>query len=128
MRGALIGHSVEEWKINILKSKNNIEIDFVFYMIYINFRIDRGEAMLFTTHTFAAKYKNRHHFSKEALASLHSAHVVHQGSPLLVQTPLINFVVQFHILCQIAGPLSHHYILAKGLRNIQEIPRQLHGS
>ena len=51
-----------------------------------NFRIDRGEAMLYTTHTFAIKYKNDYHFSKEALASMHSAHVVHQGSPLLVRT------------------------------------------
>ena len=50
-----------------------------------NFRIDRGEAMLYTTHTFAAKYKNRHHFSKEVLSSLHSAQVAHQGSPLLVR-------------------------------------------
>ena len=42
--------------------------------------------MLYTDNTlWEYKYKNRHHFSKETLASLHSAHVVVQGSPLLVR-------------------------------------------
>ena len=52
--------------------------------IHKSFRIDQGKAMLFTTHTFRAGFKNRHHFSKEALASLHTSQVVVQGSPLLV--------------------------------------------
>ena len=76
-----------------------------------NFRIDRGEAMLYTTHTFAAKYKNRHHFSKEALASLHSAHVVHQGSPLLVRITVEFWYMLFDTL-PIAGSLSLNNILA----------------
>ena len=45
--------------------------------------------MLYTVYTFAAKYKNRHHFSKEALQALHLAQVVHQGSPLLVRIKMI---------------------------------------
>ena len=49
------------------------------------FRIDRGEAMLLQADMVRAKYKNRHHFSKEALASLHTSQVVVQGSPLLVR-------------------------------------------
>ena len=48
------------------------------------FRLDRGEAMLFSATLKKALYKNRHHFSKEALATLHSSHIVTQGSPLLV--------------------------------------------
>ena len=71
-----------------------------------NFRIDRGEAMLYTTHTWAAKYKNRHHFSKEALASLHSAHVVHQGSPLLVKY-LLGYCICSWILYDQLQDLFH---------------------
>ena len=40
--------------------------------------------MLFTTHTYRAKYKNRHHFGRESLADYYSAHILPKGSPLLV--------------------------------------------
>ena len=49
-------------------------------------RIDRREAMLLMANIVKAKYKNRHHFSKEALVALHTSQVVVQGSPLLVRT------------------------------------------
>ena len=48
-------------------------------------RIDRGEVCVLTTHTVRAKFKNRHHFSKESLADFYSAHIVPKGSPLVVQ-------------------------------------------
>ena len=48
-------------------------------------RIDRGEVCVLTTHTVRAKFKNRHHFSKESLADFYSAHIVPKGSPLAVQ-------------------------------------------
>ena len=48
-------------------------------------RIDRGEAMLLNANIVKAKYKNRHHFSKEALVALHTSQVVVQGSPLFVR-------------------------------------------
>ena len=81
------------------------------------FRIDRGEAMLFTTHTFRAGFKNRHHFSKEALASLHTSQVVVQGSPLLVG---ISFTKQFSINNVNLQDLFHsttHWLKASGILN-----------
>ena len=41
--------------------------------------------MLLMANIVKAKYKNRHHFSKEALVALHTSQVVVQGSPLLVR-------------------------------------------
>ena len=48
------------------------------------FRIDRGEIMLHTSEQDIARYKNRHHFSKETIIVLPSAHAVPLGSPLVV--------------------------------------------
>ena len=46
--------------------------------------MDRGEIMLHTVTQDMALYKNRHHFSKETLANLHTSEIVPLGSPLLV--------------------------------------------
>ena len=54
-------------------------------------RIDRGEVCVLTTHTVRAKFKNRHHFSKESLADFYSAHIVPKGSPLLVKHLISNW-------------------------------------
>ena len=40
--------------------------------------------MLLTSHPDEAVYKNRHHFSKEALFSRHSSDIIPIGSPLQV--------------------------------------------
>ena len=49
------------------------------------FSVDRGEAMFYATNAQRASYKNRLHFSKEALAVIYLSHIVTQGSPLLVR-------------------------------------------
>ena len=51
---------------------------------FTHFRMDRGEIMLHTVTQDMALYKNRHHFSKETLANLHTSEIVPLGSPLVV--------------------------------------------
>ena len=71
-------------KINTLKGQ--FDTEFIISQNEVIFhRIDRGEAMLLNANIVKAKYKNRHHFSKEALVALHTSQVVVQGSPLLVR-------------------------------------------
>ena len=50
----------------------------------MNSRITRGEAMLLGVDIFRAKMKNNYHFAKDILAQFHAAHIVVQGSPILV--------------------------------------------
>ena len=83
MRGELICLFLDTLKINTFKGQFDTgfrisQNEVLFY------RIDHGEAMLLNANIAKAKYKNRHHFSKEALVVLHTSQVVVQGSPLLV--------------------------------------------
>ena len=51
---------------------------------FVYFRVDKGDAMIYSAVNMKTKYKNRQHFSKEWLGALYSSPIVTQGSPLLV--------------------------------------------
>ena len=87
-----------------------------------HFRVDRGEAMLFSVDIYRALFKNRHHFSKEALAALHSSHIVTQGSPLMVGYKIKQFVtfLRFISFARILFPQQ-----LTGFRHVEYLQRYL---
>ena len=67
--------------------------------------------MLLTVDNFRAKFKSTYHFSKEFLVSVHSTHVVPQGSPLVVSKLFfINKLSSENIT--FSGHLPFYYTLA----------------
>ena len=89
-------------------------------MIYI-FSIDRGEAMLLNSHVWRAQYKNRYHFSKEALYAAHTSQVVVQGSPLLVRIVLDQVKNIFMYNISLTGNIALSHTLAESLWNNRQI-------
>ena len=64
--------------------------------------------MLLGVDVFKAKMKNSYHFAKRNLAQFHSAHIVVQGSPLLVRIFLLKIIyIQLSVfICRIYSILQ----------------------
>ena len=87
--------------------------------------MDRGEIMLHTVTQDMALYKNRHHFSKETLANLHTSEIVPLGSPLSVGFMLIVRIFPTLMCLLFTGHFPFNCTLVAGLWHLQKDSRTL---